>query len=137
MSKIKKWIPEITYEADDGEGQLQNLPMIHVPKEHEMPKFLLIWEARNTGTFEPGLKGQEVPVVDWELRQYAKMETLKESLSPEDYDKVRKALGLQPLLVASEQGHEISNKVRETLETRKADAKKATDDFLKSFTKKD
>ena len=42
--------------------------------------------------------------------------TLKTNLDPETFDKVRAALGLEPLQVAAQKGKEISQKVRENLE---------------------
>lgn len=111
----KHWIPEITYEQDDNDGQLGNLPLVHVPEGESMPQFLMIWEARDTGEFEPGPAGEEIPIVDWELRQYAQMETLKKNLSAEVYDDVRRALGLKPLAVATKEGQAISQKVRENV----------------------
>lgn len=113
-SKGKEWQWEISYEESD-EGQLGNLPLIHVPPEEEMPKFLMVWEARDTGELEPGLSGEEVPIVEWELRQYAHMDVLRNKLSAEDYDKVRLALGLQPLKEAVKQGQSISQRVRDNI----------------------
>lgn len=112
--KVRDWVPEIVYEDTD-EGQLGNLPLIHVPGDQQMPRFLLIWEARETGDFEPGLSGEDVPVVDWELRQYAHMEVLKEGLTPAEYDRVRSVLGLKPLKEAVKEGQEISQRVRENV----------------------
>lgn len=108
------WVWEITYEDTD-EGQLGNLPMIHVPDGEQMPRFIMLWEVRNTGEFEPGLSGEEVPIIDYDLRQYAQMETLKAGLSAEDYDKVRLALGLKPLEQAVKDGQQISQKVRDNI----------------------
>lgn len=113
-NKTNAWQWEITYE-DDENGQLGSLPLINVPNGHKMPSFLMIWEARNTGEFEPGLSGEDVPVVEWELRQYAQMDVLKQKLSADDYDKVRLALGLQPLAEATAKGKEITQSIRENV----------------------
>jgi hypothetical protein len=111
--KKKVWIPEICYdESDDETAPESKLPLIHVPDGEVMPPFLLIWEVRNTGTFEPDSKGKEIPVVEWELRQYAQMDVLKKGLSPEDYDKVRVALGLKPMAEAVKLGQAITERVR-------------------------
>jgi len=107
-------VPEITYEGDD-DGQLGNLPMVHVPMTEQMPLFLMLWEARENGSFEPGLDGEEVPVVEWDLRQYARMDILKEKLPSQIFDAVRMALGLQPLAIATAKGKEISQRVRENV----------------------
>jgi hypothetical protein len=116
------WTPEISYEQDDDGAQLGNLPLIHVPAGEEMPRFLMIWEARDTGEIEPGLSGEDVPVVEWDLRQYAQMEVLKSKLSPEDYDKVRLALGLKPLAEATAAGQAVTQRVRENLARRELEA---------------
>jgi hypothetical protein len=50
-----------------------------------------------------------------ELHQYADMSTLKEKLSREDFDKVRKALGLKPLEAAARQGTKITDNIRKNL----------------------
>ncbi len=108
------WIPEILYEESD-EGS-SNIPFIIVPENEDMPQLLYVFESRETGEYEPGLDGEEVPVVQWDLHQYADMAILKQKLSADEYDKVRFALGLDPLLVASRKGSQITNKVRSTLE---------------------
>ncbi|HCT54271.1 MAG TPA: hypothetical protein DF712_17625 [Balneola sp.] len=108
------WIPEIMYEESD-EGSSSNIPFIMVPKEQVMPKILFIFESRETGEFEPGSEGNEVPVFEWDLHQYADMLVLKEGLDSETYDKVRSALGLEPLKVAAEKGLKIGQNVRSNL----------------------
>lgn len=113
MTKKKSsWTPEVSYESDDDGGQLGNLPLIHVPSGEEMPPVLFIWEARETGEFEPGPEGEEVPVVEWDLRQYCKMDVLKEGLSTAEYDLVRGALGLEPMATAVPAGQAVSQRVR-------------------------
>lgn len=108
------WLPEIVYEDTD-DGQLGNLPLIHVPPGEKMPRFLMLWECRDTGDLEPGMDGEEIPVVDWELRQYAQMEVLRRKLSAVDYDKVRAALGLKPMREAVPQGQAITQAVRDNV----------------------
>ena len=117
------WVPELVYEDTD-EGQLGNLPLIHVPSGEQMPRFLLVWEATETGEIEPGPAGEDVPVVQWDLRQYAQMETLKAKLSSDDYDKVRAALGLQPLKEAIKKGQAVTLRVRENLAHKELDDQK-------------
>lgn len=106
------WRPELVYEQDDDGGQLGNLPLIHVPPGEEMPRFLLVWEAHDTGEIEPGLLGEDVPVVEWELRQYAQMDVLKSKLTPAEYDRVRRALGLKLMADAVPEGRAITEKIR-------------------------
>lgn len=113
MTKKKKvWVPEIFYEHEGSEGS--NLPFIQVPKEEEMPKFLFIFESKETGEFAPGSRGEELPVTDLVLHQYADMECLKKKLSEQEYDKVRLVLGLLPLKEATEKGKKITDSIRES-----------------------
>ena len=110
----KNWVPEIMYE--EGTDGASNLPFIQVPQDEEMPKLLYIFESRETGEKEPGPSGEELPVFEWDLHQYADMEELKRRLSPIEYDNVRFALGLDPLDTATSKGKQISQNVRSTLE---------------------
>jgi len=111
---MSKWFPELMYEDDDS-GQSSKIPFIMVPNEEEMPKILFVFESRETGDFEPGSEGEEVPVVQWDLHQYADMAVLKDKLDVETFDKVRNALGLEPVKTAAKKGHEITNNIRSKL----------------------
>jgi len=106
-----KWIPEIMYEEGE-DGVSSVIPFIMVPTEENMPSLLYIFESRNTEEFEPGLDGEEVPIVEWDLHQYADMLSLKENLDKETYDKVRISLGLEALEAASEKGKKITDNIR-------------------------
>ena len=110
----KNWVPEIMYE--EGSDGASNLPFIQVPTEEVMPKLLFIFESRQTAETEPGPSGEELPIFEWDLHQYADMAILKETLRPELYDEVRVSLGLQPLAEAAAAGHHITQNVRTTLE---------------------
>ena len=112
MSKTN-WIPEILYE--EGEEGSSHIPFIMVPKNETMPVLLYIFESRATESFEPGLDGEEVPVFEWDLHQYADMLALKNKLDPITYDKVRTALGLEKLASATQKGIAIGEKVRNNL----------------------
>lgn len=119
MINRSKWIPEIVYEGDE-EEQFGSLPMIHVPPSETMPNVLFIWEVQETGEFEPGLNGEEVPVIEMDLRQYVMMDSLKAAvkngkLTLEDLNKVRTALGLKPLAEAVALGHQITQNVRDSV----------------------
>ena len=81
-----------------------------------MPNLLYMFESRDTGEKEPGLEGEEVPVFEWDLHQYADMAILKNGLSIDVYDQVRECLGLEPLLVAAEKGAKIGSKVKQNLD---------------------
>ena len=109
-----KWIPEIMYEESD-EGS-SNIPFIMVPENETMPHLLYMFESRATGEEEPGLDGNPVPIVEWDLHQYADMAILKENLEESAYDQVREALGLESMRSAVEKGKKISNKIRGNVE---------------------
>ena len=113
MSDKNNWIPEIMYEESE-EGS-SHIPFIMVPQDQTMPKLLFIFESRQTGEFEPGTEGEEVPVYEWDLHQYADMQILKDKLDITTYDKVRLALGLEPIAVAYQKGKKIGEKVRTNL----------------------
>lgn len=111
---MSKWFPELVYE-DDENGQTSKIPFIMVPNDEEMPKILFVFESRETGEVEPGSEGEEVPVVQWDLHQYADMAVLKEKLDNDIFDKVRAALGLEPVKTAAAKGSTITNNVRSKL----------------------
>jgi len=106
-----EWIPEIFYEELEP-GKASPIPFILVPEDQEMPAMIFIWEHANTGEFEPGPDGEELPIVDAELHQFARMDMLKERLSGKDYDKVRAALGLKPLKEAHHLGTGITERAK-------------------------
>ena len=110
----KGWVPEIYYE-EGNDGLSSQIPFIAVPKEEEMPKMLFIFESRETGEFEPGPKGEELPVTEMTLHQYADMEYLKVGLTPAEYDRVRDVLGLQPMKQAVESGRQITQNIRDNI----------------------
>ena len=110
----RQWIPEIMYEeTENGDGS--HIPFIMVPQEEKMPSLIYIFESRETGDLEPGLEGEDVPVVQWDLHQYADMEILKNNLDHVTYDIVRSALGLESMETAVEKGAKISTTIRENL----------------------
>lgn len=112
--RSNRWIPEIMYEESE-DGLTSNIPFIQVPEEETMPGMLFIFESRDTGEFEPGPNGEDLPVTDLELHQFCNMSTLKSKLSTEEYDRVRAVLGLEPLKVASQKGTKITQKIRESV----------------------
>lgn len=113
-TKTNSWIPEIVYEELD-DGISSNIPLIQVPENEEMPGVLFIFESRATGEFEPGPEGEELPVTQLDLHQYADMSTLKNNLTPSEYDRVREVLGLEPLQEAVQKGQKITENVRQKL----------------------
>lgn len=109
------WFPEIMYEESE-DGISSKIPFILVPQEQQMPQILFIFESRESGEFEPGLEGEPVPILEMDLHQYADMKALKEGLSEDLYDEVRKCLGLKPLAEAVSKGKEISKNIRRNIE---------------------
>jgi hypothetical protein len=111
---MSKWFPELMYEDDDS-GQASKIPFIMVPTEEEMPKVLFVFESRETGEVEPGPEGEDLPVVQWDLHQYADMNILKEALAPDVFDLVRAALGLEPVKAAAAKGSRLTENIRTKL----------------------
>jgi hypothetical protein len=105
-----KWIPEIMYEEDS------NIPFVMVPQGKAMPELLYIFESRDTGQTEPNHEGEEVPIYEWDLHQYADMAILKNKLSQNVYDKVRHTLGLESLEVATTKGEDLTQKIKNNLD---------------------
>ena len=116
MRNSKNWIPEIMYEEAEEGGS--TIPFIMVPDDQKMPVLLYIFESRETGETEPGPEGEAMPVVQWDLHQYADMAILKDKLDMSTYDAVRVALDLEPLVSAVEKGHKITERIRNNIEDR-------------------
>jgi hypothetical protein len=114
------WIPEIMYE-DGGEGISSHIPFIQTPLGEEMPKMLFIFESRDTGEFEPGLDGEELPVTQLDLHQYANMNYLKTVMDFVQYDNLRFALGLEPIRTAAAKGQKITSNVRVAVDDQQND----------------
>ena len=109
------WVPEIMYE-DTGEDALtSHIPFIPVPEGETMPKLVYIFESRETGEFEPGPEGEELPVTEMELHQYTDMAVLKQGLDADTYDRVRDVLGLEPMKTAVDKGRDLTNNIRQSL----------------------
>jgi hypothetical protein len=104
-NKNKKWIPEIMYQ----EGS--EIPFIEVPVGQEMPSKFFIWEYKNTGEFEPGPSGEDVPICDTMAHIYFNYGVAKKVLSPELLDTIRVAFGLEPIEKATKKGKEITDRV--------------------------
>lgn len=116
MSNEKRmWVPEIVYEEYEGTGLTDGLPFITVPQDKEMPGILFFLGTSETGEFEPDENGDPQPIVEVEVYQYACMKYLEDALSDEEYDRVRKAVGLQPKLEAREAGAAKSKEMLEDI----------------------
>jgi len=111
----KNWIPEIFYEEADEECLTSHIPFIPVPDKESMPTMLYVFESRETGEYEPGPEGEDLPVTEMELHQYADMAILKKNLDKQAYDKVRGVLGLETMESAVSKGYDISNNIRKNL----------------------
>ena len=108
----KDQIPLILYEEPSSRNDDPiPFPYIEVAKEGQMPPVLFIFEYKHTGEVEPDSNGQEAAIVDQIPHKYVDMEYLKEHLPTEVNDKVRVALGLQPLDVAKAAGRPILEKI--------------------------
>ena len=114
---MSKWVPEFCYEEDES-GVTSNIPFVPVPKGEKMPDVIYVFESCQTGEFEPGLEGEEVPVVEMSLHQYADMAVLKERMSPIEYDNVRFTLGLESLKNATIEGRKITDNIRRNISNR-------------------
>lgn len=114
MSTENNWVPEIMYEEVDG-GVSSNIPFISVPPNEVMPKMLFIFESRDTGEIEPGPSGEQLPIFELDLHQYADMAILKQNLPEVVYDQVRSALGLESLSTASKKGKQITDNIRKNI----------------------
>ena len=109
MSNEKRmWVPEIVYEEYEGTGLTDGLPFINIPKDKEMPGILFFLGTQETGEFEPDENGDPQPIVEVEVFQFACMKYLESELTPEDYDKVRIALGLESKMTARKKGLKTS-----------------------------
>lgn len=108
------WIPEIVYE-ETADGVTSHIPFINVPEGEKMPAMVFLFESQETGEFEPDAEGNESPIVEITLHQYADMQFLKEGLSADEYDRVRAVLGLEPLAVATEKGKQINSRINQNI----------------------
>jgi hypothetical protein len=122
MSKTNQsnWLPEIVYEEMEG-GATSKIPFIHVPDDVEDPPLLFVFLTRKTGEVEPGPEGEEVPVVDMTLHQYVDMQRLQEKLTPDVFDLVRAAVGLEPRSEAAKKGKGITSNIRARVESSQAE----------------
>ena len=109
------WIPEIEYEEAE-EGLTSKIPFIQVPEGEDMPTLLYVFESRETGEVEPGPEGEELPVTEITLHQYANMTFLKNKMPFVEYDNLRFSLGLESFRDAAIKGQEITTNIRQKME---------------------
>lgn len=107
-------IPILYYE-DEGEEGGNPIPYIPMEKEDKWPIALFVQEYRETGEFEPDNEGNPQPICDVFMHKYIDMGHLEQVLDQELVDKIRVALGIDPLAVAKAKGKEILNRVNEAV----------------------
>lgn len=112
--------PEILYE-ETKPGEASQFPFIETVNGAAMPISLWIMEYVHTGEFEPGPRGEEVPIVEQHPHMYVDFNVLKEKLRPDLFDEVRVALGMLPLKEASRLGKEKLDKVLVNIDKMKQD----------------
>lgn len=111
MNINKKFkVPVILYEQDK-DGKSNILPYIEVGKEEEMPPILFISEYKETGEYEADPHFGSRPIVDMLIHKYVDLDILSKKLDEKTFDKIRLALGMQPLKVAQKSGQKILDKI--------------------------
>lgn len=101
--------PEICYEDfSRGEETITGgLPFINLEEEQNMPSILFLYESKKIE--EEDLEREII------LHSYANMMQLKEKLSEDLYDQIRKSLGLMPLKEAVKLGEKINDKISDNI----------------------
>ncbi len=89
-NNLQKWIPEIFYEEENN-GLTGGLPFVEVPIDKSMPSCMFICEVRPVNEEDNEIEKEVI------VHSFANMTALKQELSKEDYNKVRVAIGLDPL----------------------------------------
>ena len=115
MKKRSNWVPEIYYEESEGNGS--QIPFIMVPQNEIMPQVLHIFESKATERVDIDDQGNPLPIYEWDLYQYGNMNTLKNELDPDIYDKVRLALGLEELAIAAEKGKKKTEIIKDNIKS--------------------
>ena len=103
-----KWIPEIFYE-ENADGVTRGLPFVNIPKDKIMPSSLFLCGVEEG---EDDSEEKEITV-----HMYCNMEFLKDRLEPETLDKIRLAMGLKPLEIASKEGKKITERIHSNVES--------------------
>ena len=96
----QRWIPEIFYEETQ-DGLTRGLPFVNIPEDKAMPSAMFICEVRDA----------EDDMKDLAVHMFANMTVLKDQLDLETYDKVRFAVGLESLEVATQKGEKITEEL--------------------------
>lgn len=98
-----RWMPEIFYE-EGGEGLTGGFPFMRIPDDKDIPSSLFIGASKKVVE-----EGEEVHELI--MQMYVNSEVLKSTLSAEEYDRVRVALGLKPLHEALDSTVDYQEKV--------------------------
>lgn len=118
MKDKDDWIPELTYQ----EGA--KIPCIDVPPDKETPDKLFVWEFKQTGEFEPGPEGEDVPIFETDLCLFFNYKVAKKVLRPELLDELRIAFGLEALETAAKKGKAIIERVEGNLDAEEDNSEK-------------
>ena len=113
-----KWVPNIYYE-ENGEGITGGLPFIDVPYGRSMPGCLFICESKDYRDLSQETKDNlDLEHLEREIimHSYANMTILRQKLSPELFDEVRIAIGLQPLQTALLEGTKKTMEIQKNID---------------------
>ena len=113
-----KWVPNIYYE-ENGEGITGGLPFIDVPYGRSMPGCLFICESKDYRDLSQETKDNlDLEHLEREIvmHSYANMTILRQKLSPELFDEVRIAIGLQPLQIALLEGTKKTMEIQKNID---------------------
>lgn len=113
-----KWVPNIYYE-ENGEGITGGLPFIDVPYGRSMPGCLFICESKDYRDLSQETKDNlDLEHLEREIvmHSYANMTILRQKLSPELFDEVREAIGLQPLQKAVLEGTKKTMEIQKNID---------------------
>lgn len=110
IQKLDK-IPILYYEDEGNDEAANPIPYIPVGQNDPWPVVLFVQEYRETGEFEPDHEGNPQAICDMYMHKYIDEAHLKERLTPELYDEVRVAMGLDPLNKARAKGEQLLSRV--------------------------
>jgi hypothetical protein len=114
----KPKIPIIYYEEPKPGDPVNPIPYIEIGLKEDMPKVLFISEYKETGEFDVDTGQGSMPIVDMIIHKFVDLEHLKSVLKPKQYDKVRVALGMEPLKQAQKAGKPILEQIKKNAELR-------------------
>jgi hypothetical protein len=85
-----KWIPEIFYE-ENPDGLTSHVPFINIPEGEEMPDVLFFFGVKKA----TDTKQETENVFDITLHSYYNSNTVKETLTPEEFAKLKSRIIMQ------------------------------------------